>query len=505
MDDDDPDNRPPAYGEALYDAVPGAAAAAVAAAAATTVEPLSLVINGQSIYRDNDMIDIDNNSNNNNNTAPTTGTPAPPGLALYAMNRGIASLSHTDSSVTFERLDHAVRHTSSSNRMTSRSKHIFTLRHIDDLAASFHARPLRGYRNRPEGAGESAANIPRFFCQAESRRSLGSFGLRKCRYRPASAPTAAAAAASVSTAGADGAAPSYENPSNHNHHGHHHGAGPSSVSPSSRVGGLAAKLIAAAGSEHGYAVVPLARRRAEHDIPRFAAGEKGHGYARPIFEVRRRAVAAIALSRQQQQGDDVPSVQDGLRHGEGGGGRGGGRRLSGLVKGKGKATTTNATTTSASATTTTADSGGSSSSDTDGVEWEWFDEFGTLVAREDQVWRSPLPPPPPPPASQEGLPLPVSPPAAAVPTATLHLQQQQQQPPPPRRHHHHRLVTLQPLPRETFDVLVSSWCLRVWWANADSLPGADDMGGMSFVRRKFKAAQDFGVGTGRDGKWGITP
>ncbi|KAH7027432.1 uncharacterized protein B0I36DRAFT_350961 [Microdochium trichocladiopsis] len=353
---------------------------AAAAAAKALVEPLGLVISGQSIYRE-DAFGL--------GAAAAAAAEAAGPTQLYAMNRGIVGLSHAASSVTFERVDHAVRQqqeqqpglppppfphddddgdgetaAATAPRITSRNRHIYDLRHIDEYTVTYTTRDINWAFswNLNRKLAESEEMIPRFFCQAASRRSLGNFGLRQVKYK-----TAAAAQTTV-----------------------------------------------------GYAVVPLARgrdRAVNGELPRFAAGEKGKGFAKALFEVRgstrRREVVSAA----------------GAAGSSGGGGRDTASRFRGnslSSKSKGKA---------AAVDEPYASSPSSSSPPPPpppqleyGVvtEWEWIDEFGALVAYEDQI----LSP------SDQGQLLP-------------------------------RLVTTVPMTRELFDVLVSCWCMRVWWQSAD--------------------------------------
>ncbi|KAJ1327521.1 hypothetical protein MN608_06849 [Microdochium nivale] len=348
----DTGSLPPAY---------GADSNVAGANAVSDVEPLALVISGHYVYGDT--------------ADPKAGLHGPPspsspplpvasaGPALYAMNRGIASLSHTDSSVTFDRLDHSVRQNGSSAggagdgsaavpRIVQRSRHIFDLRHVTDQSANIHVSPFRNSKSRIEGAVADASNIPFFYCQATSRRSLGSFGLQQIKVRGS---------------------------------------------------GLGAALKGA--SEQGYDVVPLARRKGEHETPQFAFGEKGAGLARPIFTARLRPVD--------------------------GGGGGSGSSSSGVSSRFGK---------------------GKEKADPAPHFWEWHDELGRVVAHEDTAWRGVLPD-----TRVPGQDLPQVD-ASGIP-----------QPRPC-----HRLVTTTGLAREAFDVLVSSWCLRVWWESADAHaePGA---------------------------------
>ncbi|KXJ91568.1 hypothetical protein Micbo1qcDRAFT_234045 [Microdochium bolleyi] len=355
---------PPAYG----------ADSNVAGAVAPTIEPLSLVISGHFIYSD-----PGNPAGETREPPPSAPPIASAGPALYSMNRGISSLSHSDRSVNFERLDHSVRQTGSAGgnstapRVVQRSRHIFDLRHFDDQTAKFHASPLKGYKHRVEGAGEDDGNIPRFYCQATSRRSLGSFGLQQVKIR---------------------------------------GSGFSALK----------------GSEQGYDVLPLARRKAEHDTPHFAFGEKGKGLAKPMFTVRLKPVDG---------GSGTASSS------------GGGGGLFG--KGKGKA-------------------------EVPVLFWEWLNEFGQVVAREDMAWRGVLPD-----THVQGQTLP------QLDTSGI-----------PQLRQCHRLVTTTSLAREAFDVLVSSWCLRVWWESADNLGPTNTHG----IRRSLFAAQEYGIGMSNS-TWGF--
>lgn len=315
---------PPAYGEDGRLVPSGATAAAgglsssSAAAAAVMVEPRSLILSGQTVLLEGAA-----------------------GTSSYSLDRGIGSLSHSDTNVTLERLDHVNRRqalpvsekgSAAGQKDNTRTRHIYDLRHVDDHRVSLMT---KGH-NWTMTPHDSLDMIPRFFGLAATRRCWGSFGLRQV-------------------------------------------------------------------SSDRYAVTPLAggsRRKVEDgDLPRFAPGEKKEGkeFARSVFEAR-----VVTSTSSRVGGHD----------GNGGSSSGSGSsRLKGFsLTGKGKEKD------KASA--------GDAHGEHDGpAEWEWLDEFGTIVARED--W-------------------------AAL-----------------GEHYVPRLVTTAAMRRELFDVLVSSWCLRLWWQNAD--------------------------------------
>lgn len=314
---------PPAYGEDGR-LVPGGAAAAAggpssssAAAAAVMVEPRSLILSGQTVLLEGAV-----------------------GTSSYSLDRGIGSLSHSDTNVTLERLDHVNRRQAppvpekgpaAGQKDNTRARHIYDLRHVDDHRVSLMT---KGH-NWTMTPHDSLDMIPRFFGLAATRRCWGSFGLRQVR-------------------------------------------------------------------SDRYAVTPLAggsRRKVEDgDLPRFAPGEKKEGkeFARSVFEAR------VVTSTSSRAGG---------HYGSGGSSSSGSSssRLKGFsLSGKGKDKA----------------SAGDAHGEHDGpAEWEWLDEFGAVVARED--W-------------------------AAL-----------------GEHYVPRLVTTAAMRRELFDVLVSSWCLRLWWQNAD--------------------------------------
>lgn len=439
--DADTISLPPAYGDYAHGEPPlspsldtiteGPASPGVGGAApapATAVEPVSLIISGHFIYHDPEGLDAE------------AAAAALAGLPLYAMNRGIASLSHSDTGVDLERIDYTIRPADSNNqqvRITSRRpRSIFTLRHIDERSVNLYARPLKGFRNRAEGQGEPTENIPRFACQAASRRCLGSFGIRKVRHRVV--PHHYQQQQSQAHPGQLGRRPSDNiiNNNNDSSNAASSSSGGGGGGAGSKVTSFAAKINPLATTEQGYAVVRLARPRARDNVPYFAVGDKGTGFAKPFFEARRVV---------DSSGSNAFS-----RLGLGGG-----------AKAKGKA---RANSTSASSPAT------GQGVEMEASEWDWLDEFGTCIAREDQVLRTPIP-------NSQGVlpellatatPAPPSPPSPPPSSPSQQQQQQQQQ---------HRLVTLSTLPREEFDVLVSSWCLRVWWANADSLSSSGGPGG----------------------------
>ncbi|KAI1498315.1 hypothetical protein F5X99DRAFT_393974 [Biscogniauxia marginata] len=78
---------------------------------------------------------------------------------LYEMSRGVSSLSHTDQSVTFLRLEHSVKIDRGGNpRVTRRDRHIFDLKHPPNAI--------------------STSRYP-FFLKSVSKRTLGNVGLKK--------------------------------------------------------------------------------------------------------------------------------------------------------------------------------------------------------------------------------------------------------------------------------------------------------------------------------------
>ncbi|KAI0595170.1 hypothetical protein F4775DRAFT_570408 [Biscogniauxia sp. FL1348] len=78
---------------------------------------------------------------------------------LYELSRGISSLSHTDQSVTFLRLEHNVKTSQDGNpRIVRRDRHIFDLKHPPNaISTSKYA----------------------FHIQSVSKRTLGNVGLKK--------------------------------------------------------------------------------------------------------------------------------------------------------------------------------------------------------------------------------------------------------------------------------------------------------------------------------------
>lgn len=86
---------------------------------------------------------------------------------LYELNRGVAVLSDVTSTVTFSRLDHAVRQNIEGEPVVKeRKRHIYDLQHVEAPAWVRHA-------------GDVAfSDTPQYWCKSLSRKTAGDVGLK---------------------------------------------------------------------------------------------------------------------------------------------------------------------------------------------------------------------------------------------------------------------------------------------------------------------------------------
>lgn len=87
--------------------------------------------------------------------------------ALYLLDRGVTKLTHSTSRVSLERVDIDVR-SSADPPAKSRSHHIYDLRHHDTA---------------PGGLASLPSYSPHYYIQKTSNRALGSYGIKKSRFR----------------------------------------------------------------------------------------------------------------------------------------------------------------------------------------------------------------------------------------------------------------------------------------------------------------------------------
>lgn len=103
-----------------------------------------LILNGQSIH------------------VESPGSPA-----LYLLDRGVASLTHSTSRVSLERVNIDVR-SSAEPPVKTRSHHIYDLRHYDTA---------------PGGLASLPSYSPHYYILKTSNKALGSYGIKKSRFR----------------------------------------------------------------------------------------------------------------------------------------------------------------------------------------------------------------------------------------------------------------------------------------------------------------------------------
>lgn len=92
---------------------------------------------------------------------------SPNSPAVYVLDRGVAKLTHSTSRVTLERVNIDVR-SGADTPAKSRSHHIYDLRH---------------YETAPGGLASLPSYSPHYYIQKTSNKALGSFGIKKSRFR----------------------------------------------------------------------------------------------------------------------------------------------------------------------------------------------------------------------------------------------------------------------------------------------------------------------------------
>ncbi|KAH6660521.1 hypothetical protein BKA67DRAFT_653694 [Truncatella angustata] len=95
---------------------------------------------------------------------------------LYELNRGMATLSNSTTTVTFSRLDHAVRETAAGDpRVRERKRRLYDMEHTKgSLFAKYALKQthLRGHD------ASMFKDVPPFWCKNVSRTTVGDVGLR---------------------------------------------------------------------------------------------------------------------------------------------------------------------------------------------------------------------------------------------------------------------------------------------------------------------------------------